>query len=203
MESTIRYDTEHKARTHARVLKEAAATIRAVGPNGIGVAGLMAKVGLTHGGFYAHFKSKEDLVAEAIGQMFEDSRAMFQSHIENRAPADGLASYIDFYLSEWHRDQTDRGCPLPRLSGELARLTGTARERFAAGAAGLTKLIGGLLEQLKTPDAEQVASSIVAEMVGALALSRAVPDPGRSNMILKASREALKARLGLMPGKPT
>ena len=90
----MRYDSEHKARTHARLLKEAAATIRAVGPDGIGVAGLMAKAGLTHGGFYAHFKSKDDLVAQAITRMFDDSRALFEARIEGRAPADGLAAML-------------------------------------------------------------------------------------------------------------
>jgi TetR/AcrR family transcriptional repressor of nem operon len=193
----MRYDSEHKARTRARVLKEAAATIRAVGPDGIGVAGLMAKVGLTHGGFYAHFKSKEDLVAEAVGQMFNDSLAMFESRTEGRAPADGLTSYIDFYLSEWHRDQADRGCPLPRLSGELARLPGPARDRFAKGAAGLTRRIAELLDKLGMSDAELAAASVVSEMVGALALARAVPDREQSNRILKASREGLKRRLGV------
>jgi TetR/AcrR family transcriptional repressor of nem operon len=193
----MRYDSEHKARTRARVVKEAAATIRAVGPDGIGVAGLMAKVGLTHGGFYAHFKSKEDLVAEAVSQMFDDSRAMFESRTAGRAPTEGLASYIDFYLSEWHRDQTERGCPLPRLSNELARLPGLARGRFAEGAAGLTRRIAELLEKLGTPEAELAAASVVSEMVGALALARAVPDREQSNGILKASREGLKTRLGV------
>jgi len=193
----MRYDTEHKARTRARVLKEAAATIRAVGPDGVGVAGLMAKVGLTHGGFYAHFKSKDDLVAEAVSQMFDDSRAMFELRTEGRTPADGLAHYIDFYLSEAHRDQTDRGCPLPRLSNEFARLPGAARDRFAEGAAGLTRRIAGLLEKLGTADAETAAAAMVSEMVGALALARVVPDRDQSGKILKASREGLKSRLGV------
>jgi len=193
----MRYDSEHKARTRAKVVKEAAATIRAVGPDGIGVAGLMAKVGLTHGGFYAHFKSKEDLVAEAVSQMFDDSRAMFEYRTEGRTPPDGLASYIDFYLSEQHRDQTECGCPLPRLSNELARLPGPARDRFAAGAAGLTRRIAELLEKLGTPDAELASASMISEIVGALALARAVPDREQSNRILAASREGLKRRLGV------
>src|ERR1700756_4643866 len=98
----MRYDSEHKAQTRARVLEEAAATIRAVGPDGIGVAGLMAKVGLTHGGFYAHFKSKDDLVAQAITRMFDDSRALFDTRTAGRMPRDGLAAYFDAYLSEQH-----------------------------------------------------------------------------------------------------
>ena len=193
----MRYDSEHKARTRARLLDEAAASIRAVGPGGTGVAALMAKAGLTHGGFYAHFKSKDELVAQAIARMFEDSRALFVSRTDGQTPAGGLARYIDAYLSETHRDRTGQGCPLPCLSGELARMAKAAREAFAAGAEELTGLIAGSLERMGVADAELAASSVIAEMVGAMALARAVPDRGRSSQILKASREALKARLGL------
>ena len=179
----MRYDTEHKARTRAKVLNEAAAAIRAAGPDGVGVAGLMAKVGLTHGGFYAHFKSKDALVTEAIDQMFEEGRRMFRSRSEGRTPAEGLARYIDWYLSEAHRDATDRGCPLPRLSGELARLPLPARERFAAGAARLTGQIAGLLEKLEIEEPELTATAVVSEAVGALAMARAVPDRERSDQL--------------------
>jgi TetR/AcrR family transcriptional repressor of nem operon len=193
----MRYDSEHKERTRARVLDEAAATIRAVGPDGIGVAGLMAKVGLTHGGFYAHFKSKDDLVAQAISRMFEDSKTMFLRSTEGREPAEGLTRFLDYYLSARHRDEATRGCPLPRLSSELARLPLPARERFAAGAARLTAQIAGLLEKLGIDEPELTATAVVSEAVGALAMARAVPDRERSDRILEASRTSIKARLGL------
>ncbi len=196
----MRYDTEHKARTRAKVLSEAAAAIRAAGPDGVAVAGLMAKVGLTHGGFYAHFKSKDALVAEAIGQMFEEGRRMFRSRSEGRTPAEGLARYIDWYLSEAHRDATDRGCPLPRLSGEVARLPLPARTAFAAGAAALSALIAEALETMGRQEPALLAKSVVSEMVGALSLARAEPDPDQSSHILAASRAGLKARLGLPAG---
>ena len=73
----MRYDTDHKARTRERILDEAASAIRAAGPQGVSVGGLMKKAGLTHGGFYAHFGSKDDLVAEAIGHMFGGPYANF------------------------------------------------------------------------------------------------------------------------------
>ena len=193
----MRYDTEHKARTRARVLDEAAATIRAVGPDGIGVAGLMAKVGLTHGGFYAHFKSKDELVAEAIARMFEEGRRMFRSRAEGRTPEDGLAAYINWYLSPAHRDASDRGCPLPRLSGDAARMTLPARTRFAAGTGALSALIAGALTEMGRPEPELLARSVVSEIVGALSLARAEPDRERSDRILEASRTSIKARLGL------
>jgi TetR/AcrR family transcriptional repressor of nem operon len=193
----MRYDSEHKARTRARLLKEAAATIRAVGPGGVGVAGLMAQAGLTHGGFYAHFKSKDELIAQAIDRMFEDSRALFEACTEGRTPADGLTRYIDAYLSEQHRDRADRGCPLPCLSGEIAHMPDAARKCFAAGAAGLAAGIAGLLASIGMQNADPVAASIMSELTGAIGLARAIPERARSDMILEASRDALKARLGL------
>src|SRR5215468_4294771 len=124
----MRYDTEHKQRTYERVVKAAARTIRAKGPDRVAVAEVMAEVGLTHGGFYAHFASKDDLVAAAIGQMFEESRARLLLETENRTPRDGLASYIDFYLSAKHRDARSSSCPVAALVSDLPRMSDKARE---------------------------------------------------------------------------
>jgi TetR/AcrR family transcriptional repressor of nem operon len=129
--------------------------------------------------------------------MFEDSKAMFLSSTEGREPAEGLANFLDYYLSARHRDEVAHGCPLPRLSGELARLPLPARERFAAGAARLTGQIAGLLGKLGIAEPEPTATAVVSEAVGALAMARAVPDRERSDRILEASRMSIKARLGL------
>jgi TetR/AcrR family transcriptional repressor of nem operon len=193
----MRYDSEHKERTRQRVLTEAAAAIRAHGPDGIGVAALMSKAGLTHGGFYAHFKSKDDLVAQAIGQMFEESRQRYLTNADDPDPAIALGKYIDMYVSSRHRDTPERGCPLPSLAGDLARMSPGARKRFAAGVEALTSGIAKRLAELGKPHPERMAASMLAEMVGAVALSRAIEDPAASERILKTSREALKARLAL------
>ena len=144
----MRYDAEHKQKTRDRVLKEAAKAIRAEGPHRVAVAGIMAKAGLTHGGFYAHFPSRDDLVAAAIGQMFEEGRARLMLETTGRTPAGALGGYIDFYLSPAHRDTRSAGCPLPFLSADAPRLTGPARQRFADGVATLTAAIADLLGQL-------------------------------------------------------
>jgi TetR/AcrR family transcriptional regulator, transcriptional repressor for nem operon len=194
----MRYDSEHKERTRSRVLKEAAKAIRAEGPHRVGVAGVMAEAGLTHGGFYAHFASKDDLVVAAMSQMFDEASAKFDSLTAEKPPAAALRAYIDFYLSRQHRDARDTGCPLPSLSADLPRLGVAARQQFAAGIAGLTAAIGGLLSALGRPDGGMLASSALAEMVGALSLARSVADPRQSDAILKASRDGLKLRLGLV-----
>ena len=193
----MRYDVDHKARTRKRILDEAASAIRAEGTQGVSVGGLMKQAGLTHGGFYAHFGSKDDLVAEAIGHMFAGPYANFAALTEGKPPAEALAAYVDFYLSARHCAARDRGCPLPALSGDLARMPASARARFSAGAERLRSSIAGLLRAMGRDDAETLAASAIAEMVGAIALARATGDAARAEEILVATRGALRDRLGL------
>jgi len=203
----MRYDNEHKQQTRIKVLQAAAKAIRADGPHRIGVASVMAEAGLTHGGFYAHFASKDELVAAAIGQMFDESGRRFQKETQDRTPAEGLIAYVDFYLSKKHRDARGAGCPMAALASEAPRLDEAAREQFAAGARRLTRALAEKLAALDGADGkrsreaeatlETSARSIVAELVGALSLARIEPEAKRSDNILAASRQQIKQRLGL------
>lgn len=192
----MRYDAEHKQKTREKVLKAATREIRASGAHRLGVAGVMAKAGLTHGGFYAHFDSKDDLIAAAIDEMFKTGRARLKNTPADTTPARALTAYIDFYLSAAHRDAST-GCPIPLLAGDLPRLAKPVRERFAAGVATLTAMFTDELTALGRANAQDEARSLLSELVGALALSRAAPDPRQSDHILEASRRMLKARFGL------
>jgi TetR/AcrR family transcriptional repressor of nem operon len=193
----MRYDAEHKERTRQRILAEAAGAIRSRGPDRVGVAGIMAKVDLTHGGFYAHFKSKDDLIAQAITSMFDQTYAWFLQKTEGLEPREALAAFISAYLSRSHRDARSRGCALAALAGDLPRLPEAARARFTEGAARLPAGIARLLKKMGTKNADALASSAVAEMVGALALSRAIVDADQSDAILATSRDMIKARLAV------
>ena len=193
----MRYGAEHKEETRKRVLKAAAKAIRAEGPHRIGVAGVMAEAGLTHGGFYAHFKSKDDLVAASVEQMFAEGSERARQETEGFDPTTGLRRYIDFYLSPAHRDSRGLGCPLPYLSADAPRMDAASRARFAEGVAQLTDRLARLLAGIGDPDPAATASSVLAEMVGALSLARADPDRARSDAILERSRAALKSRFGL------
>jgi TetR/AcrR family transcriptional regulator, transcriptional repressor for nem operon len=195
----MRYDAEHKQRTRARVLKEAAAAIRENGPERVAVAAVMAKAGLTHGGFYAHFASKDELLVAAIGQMFDEALGNIESLMGERAPGEGLARYIGFYLSALHRDRPAEGCPLPTMSADLPRLTPEARAAFEHGAARVTTAIATRLEALGHPEPGLLAVSVLSELVGAMVLARSIADDDRSLAILRASRHALRARLKLPP----
>ena len=141
----MRYAEDHKQATRASVLKAASRVIRQNGPDRVAVAGIMAEVGLTHGGFYAHFASKDDLLVQAIGQMFVEASDNFEYRVKDLPPAQALTVYFDFYLSADHRDRRDRGCPLPALSPDLPRLPAGSRETYGKGVAGLTSKIAGRL----------------------------------------------------------
>jgi TetR/AcrR family transcriptional repressor of nem operon len=167
----MRYEPDHKQRTHEKILKAAAKAIRAHGPHRVGVAQVMGKVGLTHGGFYAHFRSKDALIAAAIRQMFDEALDTWAQYTHGKGPAESLHAYVDFYLSPAHRDAVSAGCPIPALAPELRRLTKSCRDAFAGGV------------------------SALAEMVGALALARAEPNASRSEAILEASKRRIKARI--------
>jgi TetR/AcrR family transcriptional regulator, transcriptional repressor for nem operon len=192
----MRYEADQKERTHRQILAEAANVIRVKGPERVGVAEVMNKLGLTHGGFYAHFASKDDLIAQAITSMFEQGFANFLRKTEGLEPQQALDCYVDWYLSKAHRDAPGRGCPLAAIAGDLPRLPETARVRFTEGVERLAAALAKLLKKLGSKDAEALAFSALAEMAGALTLARAILDPERSNRILEASAELVKARLG-------
>lgn len=193
----MRYDTEHKQRTRTKVLEAAAQAIRADGPERVGVAAVMAEAGLTHGGFYAHFKSKDELVAAAIDSMFEESRARLARETEGRGAKEGLAAYVDFYLSAGHRDARGRGCPIAALASDAPRLSDNVRTAFAAGVARLTTGLTEKLAEAGAAEPQAAARSMVAELVGALTLARVETDPVVSDAILRDSRTLLKRRFGL------
>ncbi len=194
----MRYSGDHKQETRKRVLDEATREIRAKGPGGIAVAGIMARAGLTHGGFYAHFPSRDALIAEAIGEMFVGARRNFDAlQGDGRPPAEALARYIRFYLSRSHRDTRDTGCPLPALAADLARLEPTARARFGKGVEALTERLAALLEAYGAEAPREAAASLLSELVGAVSLARAVDDKEQSDAILARTRAALFARFKL------
>ena len=193
----MRYDANHKERTRARLLAQAAAEVRTRGVERVSVARVMSGAGLTHGGFYAHFKSKDDMVAQAITHMFDVAYATFLSETERHEPADGLARYVDRYLCESHRADRAHGCPMAALASDLPNMPEVARTRFTDGAERLVAGIAKLLKALGLKDADALAWSVLAEMTGALVLSRAVLSARRAAKILQNSRATVRARLGL------
>src|SRR3978361_1735054 len=108
----MRYSDAHKEETRKKVLRAAAAAVRAKGPDGVGVAEIMAEAGLTHGGFYAHFPNKEALVARSMEEAFGPSRRRFARMTEGMSSTEALEAFVDAYVSADHRNNPQRGCPI-------------------------------------------------------------------------------------------
>lgn len=195
----MRYSADHAEKTRAKVVRIAAEKMRAQGPDRVSVAEVMRKAGLTHGGFYAHFPSKDDLIAAAITEMFTDGRALIARVMEGREPEHALRAYINAYVSAQHRDKPESGCPIAALASDIHRQEKKARTAYDKGVAGLIGRIADLLPPNVTQDRKKLAASMMAEMTGAVAAARAVSDPELSESILAAARASLKARSGLPP----
>ena len=203
-DKTTHAQTTHKERTRARILDEAAMALRQSGTEGVSVANLMKRAGLTHGGFYAHFASRDDLVDHAIGRMFEDSKRMLDRFIGQGANAEGLSALIEYYLAPQAYRVRDQGCPLPGLSGEAARMPEAARARYQAGLQRFRAGIAAALAAMGKPDPERLAASVLAEMVGAVSIARSFDAEAEGLAWLDSCRIALRERLGLgAPPTPT
>lgn len=197
-----RYGSEHKAKTRLRVVKAAAREIRQKGPSNVAVKDVMANVGLTHGGFYAHFASKEELVAEAVDAMFADVQRGAPRLDKNvvsdlSAARQSLHDFLASYISTEHRDRPDRGCPLPTLSADFARNPGEAQARYVIGLEKLTEKIAASLHNIGIAEADCEADAVVSQMVGAVALARAIGSNPQSDGILRHTLNSLIMRLGL------
>src|SRR6201981_3844114 len=144
----MRYSKEHKQETHARIVKKASVRLREKGAHGIGVADLMKEAGLTHGGFYAHFDSREALVIEAFAYAMDRGTERWRKLAEQTPPDQRLATIVYSYLTPIHRDDPGRGCAIPTLGAEIARESPKTRKAFAAK---LEQMIDMMAEQM--PDA--------------------------------------------------
>lgn len=193
----MRYAETHKQETHERVLKIAALALREHGPEKLAIAEVMQAAGLTHGGFYAHFKSKDAFLAETLESIFARAREKTFALVDGLPPRHALATYIDNYVSSVHRDHPERGCPIVALNSDLPRQSKKFRAAFDRGVKTLVDAMAGWMRDAGLSNAESLAPSILSAMVGAVALSRAVSDRELSDELLNAAREGIKARLGL------
>ncbi|HEY2055222.1 MAG TPA: TetR/AcrR family transcriptional regulator [Solirubrobacterales bacterium] len=184
------HSQEEKAKNHQRIVEIAARRIRESGTDGPGVAEIMSEAGLTHGGFYKHFDSRDDLVAEAVAAALEQGEEAIG---EVTADAeDPLAAFVDWYLSTGHRDDPATGCAVVALGADAARADTGLRAAYGAQVeryiAHLEELQGGGGE-----DARRRAIAAVASMVGALLIARAVDDKELSDEILREVRATVEA----------
>jgi TetR/AcrR family transcriptional regulator, transcriptional repressor for nem operon len=193
----MRYGEGHKQDTHRKLVKIAARMLREKGPDGFAVAELMQEAGLTHGGFYAHFESKEACVAEALSEIFAQLARRTQSFVEGLPPRHAVATIIDLYVSPQHRDTPGDGCPVTSLNSDMPRQPPVVRDAFDAGVKTMVATMKKRLVAARIGDAESLAPAVLSAMVGAVSMSRAVSDKTLSDELLVAARDGIKTRLGL------
>jgi len=191
----MRYSREHKLETHARIVKRASVRLREKGAHGVGVADLMNDAGLTHGGFYAHFDSREALVIEAFAYAMDRSTERWRKLSEQTPPDKRFAAIVNAYLSAVHRDDPGHGCAVPSLGSEIARESPKTRKAFAAK---LEQMIGMLAEQipgLPPKAARKQAMAALGTMMGTLVMARIAGNGELSDEILAAGRESVLGRV--------
>ena len=182
----MRVSREKFAESRKRILDAAATLFRETGFDGIGLSDIMKAAGLTHGGFYGHFGSKEDLEAQALSLALARSVADW-SQLVDSAAARPLAALAGQYFSADHRENVGEGCPFAALGSDTARRGERVRSAFTAGLEPFLALLSNVIPRRSKAQRRRKAIAILAEMVGAMILARAVNDPALSDEILAAT----------------
>ena len=175
------------AETRARVVEVAGRLFRERGLEGIGVDGLMQEAGLTHGGFYRSFASKEDLAAEASTAAMQASAACWTRLIETEGPR-ALPEIVRSYLSSTHRDAPGAGCAFATLATEAARRDGPLREAFSRGLQGAIGRLARIVRGRNEAARREKAIATFAGLIGTMVLARVADNPAFSEEILAAGR---------------
>ncbi|MBV8574143.1 MAG: TetR/AcrR family transcriptional regulator, partial [Acetobacteraceae bacterium] len=183
----MRYGSERKEQTRQRIAQAAGKLFRRYGINGVGVDAIMREAGLTHGGFYLHFPSKDALADQVCADSLSRAAARWEQTVRNQKPQEALAEIVARYLSLEHVESTERGCLMPALGPELARRSGSRQAITEA----LRGMVGALGACMPRRNRERDALAKLSCMVGAVLLARLSEDPGLSSEVLQAAREAV------------
>src|SRR6201998_4638447 len=186
----MRYSRETKLETLGRIVKKASVRLREKGAPGIGGADLMKDAGLTHGGFYAHFNSREALVVEAFAHAMDRSTEHWRKLAEQTPAEKRLATIVNSYLTTTHRDDPGHGCAVPTLGAEIARESPKTRRAFAAKLEQMIDMLAAQIPDVPRKAARRQAMAAIATMMGTLVLARIAGTGDFSDEILGAGREA-------------
>ena len=184
--------------THERIVETAARAIRRGGFHGVGVADIMKEAGLTHGGFYAHFASRDALLCEALERAGQDSAARVAKAASSRQArgASALRALVEQYLSDSHLAATEDGCPVAALLSEMPR---QSREVSDAAARRVRSLVATVRRTLPSDAGADNAAAIAGQLVGALQLARALGNNAEGKALLAATRRMLLAQHDTRP----
>ncbi|TQJ93359.1 TetR/AcrR family transcriptional regulator [Achromobacter sp. SLBN-14] len=179
-----------KEQSHERIVDAAARAIRRAGYSGVGVADVMKEAGLTHGGFYAHFPSRDALLAAAMERAGQDGAARLSQNMARRRAegASPLRAWVEAYLSDAHLAGCERGCPVAALASEIPRQSDDVRE---VAASRVQRLMEAVQQVLPAQAGEHAAAAVLSTLVGALQLARALGDNPRGRAVLASARKAV------------
>jgi len=187
----MRYGPEHKAEVHEKIVKDASQRVRAEGLNGAAVAAVMRDAGLTHGGFYKHFSSKDELLMESLRDAFQDIADRLARAAEQSRSQPAWKAVIRAYLSAEYCAHPERGCPLTALAPELARVDEKMRRRVFSEMVNYRDRMLPFMPGRRTTDKERAFFVIFSAMVGAVAIARVAPERAIQEKVLASTREFL------------
>jgi TetR/AcrR family transcriptional repressor of nem operon len=187
----MRYRPEHKAEVHEKIVKDASRRVRAEGLDGAGVAAVMRDTGLTHGGFYKHFRSKDELLLESLHEAFQEIVNKLAQVAEQSHGEPPWKAIVKAYLTLEYCDHVERGCPLPALAPEMARVGKKMRSRILAELVNYKNRMVPFMPGQRTADKERAFFSIFATMMGAIEIARMLPEPAMREKVLASARDFL------------
>jgi TetR/AcrR family transcriptional regulator, transcriptional repressor for nem operon len=190
----MRYVKGHGLQTRNRIVEHASRALRQSGADGMSVADLMKLAGLTHGGFYSHFESREALVIDAFTLAMDRTIAQWMSLTKAMPIEERLEVFVDAYLSPKHRNDRAHGCVLPALGTDIARSSKKAQRIFARKLDEMISVVAEFYPGKPPQHAREIATAALATMMGSIALARAVGDDRLSDEILGAGQRALRGR---------
>ena len=189
--SSVNVRTAAKEASHERIVEAAARAIRRSGYDGTGVADIMKEAGLTHGAFYAHFASREAMLAEAADRAGAESNAIAARVVASAPPEQALQALVQVYLSKEHLASIETGCPISALGSEMPRQTHEVRRAATQRIKEMMDLVARQYPDWGQPGAHERALVTVATMVGTLMLARAVDDAALSDALCSATLKSL------------
>lgn len=187
----MRYRPEHKAEVHQKIVKDASHRVRAEGLSGAAVAAVMRDTGLTHGGFYKHFGNKDELVMASLREAFRDIGDKLVGAAEQSRSEAPWKAIVKSYLSLEYCDHAERGCPLPALAPELARVDETMKSQVLAELVKYRDRMLPFMPGRRTADKERAFFVIFSMMIGAVEIARMMPDRAAQEKVLSSTREFL------------
>jgi TetR/AcrR family transcriptional regulator, transcriptional repressor for nem operon len=187
----VRYRPEHKLETRQKIVKDASRRVRAEGLNGAAVSAVMKDAGMTHGGFYKHFGSKDDLLLESLREGFREIEDTLAHAAGQSPPGEAWKAVVKTYLSLELCNHPERGCPLAALGPELARADKRMKPQIAAELVSYKSRMLPFMPGQRTADKERAFFAIFSTMIGAVEIARMLPNRAMREQVLANTRDFL------------